>query len=131
VRPIETLAQNATPARLFDGLSDRPDRSRALGAAMYVLAPSVVAETNPEIPAWARPVFAAVCVLQVACAVALWRWRKWGFYVFAAISIPVAVWNSTLTGSAPTLAMGPVAVLVMWLALRTGEADRRAWEQLH
>jgi hypothetical protein len=98
---------------------------------MYLFLPSVIAETNPEIPAWARLVFALVGMVQVACALALWRWRKSGFYVFAAVSIAFAAWNSTLTGSALTLAMGPVAVLIMWLALRTGGADRRAWEQLH
>ena len=99
--------------------------------AMYLCFPSVIAKTNPEIPVWARLVFAMVGIVQVACALALWRWRKWGFYVFAAVCIPFAVWNSTLTGSALTLAMGPVGVLIMWLALRTGRPDQRAWEQLH
>jgi hypothetical protein len=98
--------------------------------ATYLFLPGAITQTNPEIPTWAHVVFAIVGMVQVACAVALWRWRKWGFYVFAAISIPFAAWNATLTGSALTFAMGPVGILIMWLALRVGGPDRRAWEQL-
>lgn len=102
----------------------------AVGTVMYLFLPEVIAQSNPEIPPWARPIFAIVGIGQVTCALALWRWRKKGFYVFAAVSIPFAVWNATLTGSALTLAAGPIGVAIMWLALRTGGADRRAWERL-
>lgn len=100
-----------------------------LGGATYLFAGSYVAVSNPEIPAGLRPVFGLANLLIAVAAMALWRWKKWGFWLFVAIASASALGNTYLTGSIITFLMAPLGVLIMYGVLHIGK-ERQGWKQL-
>ncbi|MGD0526481.1 MAG: hypothetical protein ABSE49_15140 [Polyangiaceae bacterium] len=63
---------------------------------------------------WARPVLGLMCLVNVACAVGVWRFKRWGVYGFVAMAALGLVVNLTLgvgVGSFLGAFVGP-AILV-------------------
>jgi hypothetical protein len=81
----------------------------------------------PAMPNWPFPVLGLFGVLNVVFAVALLRWKKWGFYGFVACAIVVAVINFMFTGLGALLGLTGVAVL--YAVLQIG-GKRSVWSQL-
>ena len=100
-----------------------------LGAAVYFLAGSFVEQGNPEIPAGFRPVFGIINLLMGGCAVALWRWKKWGFWAFVVIGILGGILNTWLSRSIIPMIMMPIGILIMYAILLIGR-DNQGWRQL-
>lgn len=99
------------------------------GAATYVFAGSFVAAGNPEVPAALRPVFGISNLLVAVSAFALWRWKKWGFWLFVAVGVLGAAGNAYLSGSLLPLFIVPVGILIMYGILHMGK-DHQGWNQL-
>ncbi|OGV70077.1 MAG: hypothetical protein A3K19_27610 [Lentisphaerae bacterium RIFOXYB12_FULL_65_16] len=99
------------------------------GAGVYLLAGNFVARGNPEIPAALRPVFAVINLLAAVCAVALWRWKKWGFWGFVIMGVLGGILNTYLTRSLITALMVPLSILIMYGILHIG-GERKGWRQL-
>jgi len=100
-----------------------------LGAAIYFFAGSVVAEGNPEIPPYLRPLFGDINLLITVASFALWRWKKWGFWLFAGIALFGATFNTYLTRSIITFLMAPIGLLIMYGILHIGK-EKQGWRQL-
>ena len=101
----------------------------ALGAAVYFLAGNFVERGNPEIPAGLRPVFGIINLLMGGCIVALWRWKKWGFWAFVGIGILGGILNTWLSRSIITMIMVPIGILIMYGILHIGK-ENQGWKQL-
>ena len=100
-----------------------------LGAATYFFAGDFVAKSNPEIPAGLRPLFGIVNVLITVAAFALWKWKKWGFWLFIAIGVLGATFNAYLTRSFITSLMALIGMWIMFGILHIGK-ERQGWKQL-
>jgi hypothetical protein len=48
---------------------------------------------------WVLPVLALTSLASIVAAVAMWFWKKWGIYLYAAICVTQAVVHLLLTGS--------------------------------
>jgi len=100
-----------------------------LGAATYFFMRELVVQNNPEIPRTLHPVFGMFNLLMAGCMVALWKWQKWGFWVFAIIAIAGGILNTVLSGSLLPVFVAPISILILYGVLNIGR-ESRAWKQL-
>lgn len=85
---------------------------------VFYLSAGALAEAA-DLPGWAFPVLGAAGFLNVLSAFAIWRWRRWGFWLFVSTSVTVLVVNLTL-GVGPQAVLGLISALVLYAALQLG-----------
>ena len=102
--------------------------ANALAALVVLLAGSNLADTG-KFPLWVFLVQIAVNVAAVAFAIALFEWKKWGFYGFLGIGIIGLVVNLASGGNAVIAISGLVAPAILYAVLQIG-GDRKGWTQL-
>ncbi len=95
-----------------------------LVAIMYLAAGSLIQKGLPDAPSWAMPVLGIFCIVNFASAIALWRWKRWGFYGFLVSSIVALVINIIIGVPAHQIIAGPVGVIILYALLRS------VWDQL-
>lgn len=100
-----------------------------IGAATYFFARESVVQNNPEIPPTLHPVFGVLNLLMAGCIVALWKWRKWGFWGFVVLGIAGGALNTVLSGSILQASMVPIGILILYGVLNIGR-ENRGWSQL-
>ncbi|MDD3641904.1 MAG: hypothetical protein PHQ19_00345 [Candidatus Krumholzibacteria bacterium] len=61
--------------------------ANSLSALVYLFAKNLIMDAAPGAPGWTFPVYAALGIVNVVCAVALARWKKWGFYGFVVTTV--------------------------------------------
>ena len=80
-------------------------------------------------PAWALIVLGVVAVFNLVCAIALFNWKKWGFWGFIISSIVTLVINLNIgLGVAQSLS-GLIGVAVLYGVLQIGK-ENKGWPQL-
>ena len=85
--------------------------ANALTAFTYVTGGATIAT-------WAIPVFGISSLLNVASAVAIWRWRRWGVYGFVVTSALVFITN--VGRGVPILhgALGLLGIVILGVLIR-------------
>jgi len=86
-------------------------------------------EAFPDMPVWAIPALIVLSAFNVACAIALFRWKKWGFWGFcatSAIGLPI---NLYLGVGVPQSIAGLLGVVLLFAVLHIGK-DNKGWPQL-
>ena len=70
---------------------------------------------------WILPLFSLISVAGIVAAVGMWYWKKWGIYLYAAISVISAVIHILLTGSTMVVFYDliPVAILGYVITLQS------------
>lgn len=101
----------------------------ALVGLVYLFGSSAVASTLPSSRGWTIPVLAILAAANVACAVALFLWKRWGFYGVVAISVVAFAINLALGINVVQAAFGLVGVAVLYGVLQIGDANK-GWPQL-
>jgi len=86
------------------------------------------AEAYPWIPWWALALIVFASIFIVVSAIALLKWKKWGFWVFLG-SIVGIFWVNLLIGVGPLSFLGLLAVPVLYGVLHIGEKNK-GWPQL-
>lgn len=70
-------------------------------------------------------------VANIIFAIALFRWKKWGFFGFLASSI-VAIATNVFVGLGITQsAFGLVGIVILYWVLNMSDGSTRAWTRLH
>jgi len=88
-----------------------------------------VALDQPALPRWILLVSMLLCSANVACAVALLNWKKWGFLGIC-ITTTVAATLNVVTSPKPLQIVGGfIGVAVLYGVLQMG-GKRSAWSQL-
>ncbi len=81
------------------------------------------------IPDWAFPVLGVIGVFNLVCAIALFAWKKWGFYGFIVSSAVTFAINLAIGVPVVHALMGFVGVLVLYCVLQIGNGNK-GWPQL-
>jgi hypothetical protein len=101
----------------------------AASALIYLLGRELVLQALPNAPGWAFPVLIVFSLFNLVCAVALFKWKKWGFWGCCVSSIVALVVNLSVgLGIGQSLA-GLVGVLVLYGVLNIGK-ENKGWPQL-
>jgi len=102
----------------------------SLTAFFYLSFSAMVAESLPPgTPAWVLFLLPVSSVLNVVFAIALFRWQKWGFWGYLALSIVIAVMNLSLGVGVGTTIFGLFGVVLLYGVLHIGE-ENKGWPQL-
>jgi hypothetical protein len=80
-------------------------------------------------PRWAFPVLIVTGIFNVVCAIALFRWKKWGFWGFAASAITIFFVNLSLGLGTGRALLGFLGLPILYGVLHIGK-ERKGWSQL-
>ncbi len=80
-------------------------------------------------PTWVFGFMALVALLNVVSAVAILRWKKWGFWLFASTSFITFGINYSLGLSFATSIVGLLGIAILYGVLHMGR-DKKGWTQL-
>ena len=83
----------------------------------------------PDAPAWAFPVLAIFGVINIMCLIALFKWKKWGFYGALASGILVCVINVSIGLNIVQAVLGLAGIAILYGVLQIG-GDKKGWAQL-
>jgi len=101
----------------------------AATALFYLVGSAAIKQNFPSAPVWAFPVLAVVCIANVVCAVALFRWKKWGFFGFIGTSIIAFIVNLMVGVNIVQASFGLVGFAILYGVLQIGN-ERKGWTQL-
>jgi len=103
--------------------------ANSLTALMYLFGSDTLKESLPTAPSWTFPVLAVLCVFNLICSIALFKWQKWGFWGFLATSVVALFVNFALgIGIAQSL-LGLLGVALLYAVLQIGK-ENKGWPQL-
>ncbi|OGS51933.1 MAG: hypothetical protein A3J79_12200 [Elusimicrobia bacterium RIFOXYB2_FULL_62_6] len=97
-------------------------------ALVYIFGAQAL-KLRAAMPDWAFPVLALGSLVNAACAVALFWWKKWGFYAFCVTSVIALGVNLSTGMSVSQIIVGLLGVLFLYGVLHIGGA-RKGWNQL-
>ena len=99
-------------------------------ALMYLLGSGFISQAAPNIPGWVFPVLIVASLFNLVCAIALFQWKKWGFWGFCASSIVGLVVNLSAVGLGLFQSFsGLLGVLLLYGVLHIGK-ENKGWHQL-
>lgn len=103
--------------------------TNAVGALFYLAGSGITAETLPDASAWTIGALTVLGIVNVACAVAVLAWRRWGFYGLCFSTLVVTI-ISFVSGASLVESLGIlIAPVILYGLLRIGR-ERNAWAQL-
>lgn len=103
--------------------------ANSLSALMYLFAKNLIMNAAPSAPEWTFPVYAGLGIVNVICAIALARWKKWGFYGFVATTLAGLVLNLVVGVEAVQVVSGLLGVVILFGVLQIGR-ENKGWPQL-
>ena len=98
-------------------------------ALTYLLGSGAIGERLPNMPGWAFPVLIVMSVFNLVCAIALFQWKKWGFWGFCASSVVALVLNLSIGLGVGSAFVGLIGVLLLYGVLHIGK-ENKGWPQL-
>jgi cytochrome bd-type quinol oxidase subunit 2 len=96
---------------------------------MYLVGAEDIRRKIPEIPQWSFPVLIVGAILNLVFAIALLRWKKWGFWGFVATSVVIFLVNLSLGFTLGPALVGLLGVAILYGVLHIGK-ERQGWSQL-
>lgn len=100
----------------------------AVASPVYLIGNSELKKVLPQAPDIFWQICGVLGMVVVACCVALFMWKKWGFWVICMISTVVTV-AELVMGFGFASFIGPAAVLLLFGLLNLG-GDNSAWKHL-
>jgi hypothetical protein len=95
------------------------------GALTYILMP----QAYSYLPGWIIPVNIAVSLINLGSIIALFLWKKWGFWLLCGTCISVFVLNLSIgVGIGPSI-LGLIGVPILFGVLQIGK-EKKGWTQL-
>ncbi|MEX0731642.1 MAG: hypothetical protein WED00_01955 [Aquisalimonadaceae bacterium] len=101
----------------------------AMNVLVYSLGSEALQQALPDVPAWAFPVLIALSLFNLVCAIALFQWKKWGFWGVCVSSVVTLVVNLSLGFGIGAVFTGLVGVLMLYGVLHIGK-ENKGWPQL-
>jgi hypothetical protein len=103
--------------------------ANAGAALLYLFAGDSVRASYPALPGWAIPVLAAGALTNLVCVMALFKWRKWGFWGLCATGVGAFAVNLSFGVSFGTAQAGLLGFAILYGVLQLG-TDNKGWPQL-
>lgn len=96
---------------------------------MYLLAGNTIRQNLPNAAPWAIPLLIVLGIINIICAIALFQWKKWGFFGFVVTSaIAFGINLSVGLGIGKSL-LGLLGLAILYGVLQIGN-ENKAWNQL-
>jgi hypothetical protein len=89
----------------------------------------MIRRSIPNAPAWTFPAFIVMGIANIVFYIALFRWKKWGFYGLLGTTILSSFISLSLGVPIAHVIFGVVGFLILCVVLGMG-GDKNAWSQL-
>lgn len=99
-------------------------------AVFYLVASDQVRAALPNAPQWLLYGLTLLALFNLVCAIALFQWRMWGFWGFAASSIVALGANLMLGLGVGQSLIGLAGIAILFGVLQIGDARTKGWPQL-
>ena len=93
-------------------------------ALFYLLGREAVKRSSPNIPDLAVLVLIIACLFNLACAIALFRWKKWGFWGLVVSAAVILGVNLTIGLGLSSAVVGVLGVILLYGVLHIGKANK-------
>lgn len=103
--------------------------TNSLTAYSYLFSSDAIRKIFPNIQNWIFPAVIVLAICNVVCAIALWKWKKWGFVGFLLSSIIAFAINLMIGLQTIYAILGLLGVAVLYGLLHIGR-ENKAWELL-
>lgn len=90
---------------------------------------STIEESYPDAPTWAPFMLVLLNILMIVCLVAVFRWKRWGFYVYVGVVVATFFLNLAIGLSLGSALFGFVGLAILYGVLQIG-GQNSAWSQL-
>jgi len=98
-------------------------------ALIYLVASEAIRRNVPNMPEWALLVLIAGSIFNLVCAIALLRWKKWGFWGFVVSTVVIFVVNISIGVGVGSTLVGLLGVAILYGVLHIGK-ETKGWSQL-
>ncbi len=100
-------------------------------ALMYLLGDSSIHTILPDMAGWVIPVLIVMCLFNIVCTIALFMWKKWGFWGFivsSVVSVGVNISGGLDIGSS---AGGLIGIAILYGIMQIGDKNKnKGWPQM-
>lgn len=83
----------------------------------------------PNAPVTLVPILTVLCIFNIICAFAIYRWKKWGFWGFLASSVALLVIKLSVGLGWVQSFRGLAGIAILYEILNIGESNK-GWSQL-
>lgn len=98
-------------------------------ALIYLFGAAAIKRGAPNMPDWAFPVLIVLVLFNLACAIALLRWKKWGFWGLVGSAVVTLGVNLAIGLGLSSAIVGVLGVILLYGVLHLGK-DNKGWPQL-
>jgi len=103
--------------------------ANSASALGYFLAGDVIQRSVPGIPGWLILVLGGLSLFNLVCAMALFYWRRWGFWGFV-VSSAIALGINLYFGIGLVRSLsGLLGLAILYAVLQIG-GENKGWSQL-
>lgn len=95
------------------------------GTLTYILMP----QAYSYLPGWIIPVNIAVSLINLGSIIALFLWKKWGFWLLCGTCISVFILNLSIGVGIGSSILGLLGVPILFGVLQIGK-EKKGWAQL-
>ena len=92
--------------------------ANALIAFYYLTSSAALQQVYPGVSSVVFLLLAVIGVVNIASAIGLWTWHKWGFYLFAVTSVVTLAINISIGLPVISSLTGLIGVAILWYLLR-------------
>lgn len=92
--------------------------ANALGALGYFIGGGAIRQLTPNIPGWAIITSGTLSLLNIIFALGIWKFKKWGFYGFGAVSVIAFVVNIISGTPVYSALIGLVGIVILYFLVR-------------
>lgn len=100
-----------------------------LSYVILMLPRGAVQSVRLHTPAWALLVLAVSCMANVIFAVALFKWKRWGFFGLLVTTILALVINLRIGIKPALVVLGLCGIVILYAVLQIG-GEKKGWDQL-
>ena len=103
--------------------------ANSLTALIYLFASGLIMRNLPHAPAWTAPMLAVIGMANVVFSIALFQWKRWGFFGFLATGILTFVINLMIGLGIVQSVLGLLGIVLLYAVLQIG-GEKKGWTQL-
>ena len=121
---------NEAETWVSDRFADSDDHSQLVGDPDLIYWEAEAIRQNlPTVPGWAVPVLLLLSIANLVCAIALFKWKRWGFFGFTGTAVVAFAINLVSGISMIQGVVGLLGPIILYGVLQIGK-EKKAWPQL-
>ena len=98
-------------------------------ALMYLFGGSAIKQNLPGMPSWALVVMGIFAIFNLVCSIALFKWKKWGFWGWIVSSVVALFVNLSVGLGIGQSLFGLGGIALLYGVLHIGK-ENKGWPQL-